>query len=608
MADQFAVAITATDAYSDAFKGFVKNVRGHFGEIEKAGKETGAKLGEIFEGMGRFAGFGAGVGGAVGIAGMAEWMNHFASAGEALHRTSQRIGVDASAIQAFSQASYLAGGNAQSGAQGIETLGQKLHDAAWGRDQNAVAVLNHFGIAVKDSNGHIRSAKDVLPELADKIKGLKDPYQQAALAQALLGQAGIDLLPVLREGREGIKRLTDAAERHGLMDREAIEAAHKLDRAQRDVTSSVQGWGYAIAKDLAPNLTKALSGTSEWLDKMREAPAALTAVEIAVASLGAAIAIGLTGKVLAFTLAWMKSPLGWLLGRAAMGTTLGLPAGLSGDTDRNPGLSGAQSAAGEYGVGQGGPGFFGESGTLENFLRHPLSAMGIGAGKGPDPRGMGAVIRAAALKYGHDPEIAMRVAQAEGLGRFMGDRRTSFGAFQLHTGGGLGDEFQRETGLDPRDPRNEAATIDWAMKNLGRTGWGPYHGASRIGVGAREGIGTGPGVTPSGAIPPPRSTMPPWFNEQSRGTFTRDPMTGGSPDLINRQQVAALDGFKGELAAERSGPTFLPPVPDYSGALDSRHEVQLDITGAPPGSRVGLRRAEGPADFGVRVQHAMGAL
>ena len=40
-ASQFSVAITATDRYSEAFKGFVKNVRGHFGEIEKAGKETG---------------------------------------------------------------------------------------------------------------------------------------------------------------------------------------------------------------------------------------------------------------------------------------------------------------------------------------------------------------------------------------------------------------------------------------------------------------------------------------------------------------------------------------------------------------------------------------
>src|ERR1700676_4988519 len=110
----FSVAITATDAYSEAFKGFVKNVRGHFGEVEKAGKETSAKLGELFEGCGKFAGIG-GLGG--GLRG---------------------------------GAFYLLGGPSQSGAAGIETLSQKLHGAAWGRDQQAIAVLKEFGIAVKD--------------------------------------------------------------------------------------------------------------------------------------------------------------------------------------------------------------------------------------------------------------------------------------------------------------------------------------------------------------------------------------------------------------------------------------------------------------------------
>jgi hypothetical protein len=112
-------------------------------------------------------------------------------------------------------------------------------------------------------------------------------------------------------------------------------------------------------------------------------------------------------------------------------------------------------------------------------------------GKGDDPRGMEAYIRETTKKYGVDPDTAVRVAHSEGLRGYSGDRGTSFGAFQLHVGGGLGDTFQKETGLDPRDPKNERAMIDWTLKNVNKTGWGPYHGARNTGIGPREGLGGG---------------------------------------------------------------------------------------------------------------------
>jgi len=106
---------------------------------------------------------------------------------------------------------------------------------------------------------------------------------------------------------------------------------------------------------------------------------------------------------------------------------------------------------------------------------------------------MEAYIREAAAREGVDPDTAVRVAKSEGLRDFLGDRGKSGGSFQLYTGGGLGNEFQKETGLNPLDPKNEKATIDYAMKKVKSTGWGPWHGAKRVGVGSREGL---PGGTP----------------------------------------------------------------------------------------------------------------
>jgi hypothetical protein len=112
-------------------------------------------------------------------------------------------------------------------------------------------------------------------------------------------------------------------------------------------------------------------------------------------------------------------------------------------------------------------------------------------GNRTDPRGKIPVILAAAQKYGVDPRYAVAAARAEGLGEFLGDGGKSGGAFQLYTGGGLGNEFHKETGLNPLDPNNEDATIDWAVKNLARTGWGPYNGAKKIGLTGFMGINRG---------------------------------------------------------------------------------------------------------------------
>ena len=147
-----------------------------------------------------------------------------------------------------------------------------------------------------------------------------------------------------------------------------------------------------------------------------------------------------------------------------------------------PALVGAQTSQAIMGGGQGQLGGLGQGQTDQA----QQSALPTG---GADPRGKIPVIIAAAQKYGVDPATAIRVARSEGLASFYGDNGRSGTAFQLYTHGGLGNEFQKETGLNPLDPKNEDAAIDWAMKNVARTGWSPYKGAAKVGIGPRQGIG-----------------------------------------------------------------------------------------------------------------------
>ena len=108
-----------------------------------------------------------------------------------------------------------------------------------------------------------------------------------------------------------------------------------------------------------------------------------------------------------------------------------------------------------------------------------------------------AYIRAAAAKRGINPNVAMAVAKSEGFNSFQSTvpvaggpngREDSWGAFQLYKRGGLGNEFQKATGLDPADPANERATIDFALDDARKNGWKAFHGARNTGIGNWAGI------------------------------------------------------------------------------------------------------------------------
>jgi hypothetical protein len=103
-----------------------------------------------------------------------------------------------------------------------------------------------------------------------------------------------------------------------------------------------------------------------------------------------------------------------------------------------------------------------------------------------------------------DPAFAERVFQGEsGFDpRAVGDDGSSFGVPQLHMGNispkfprpGLGDEFMRETGLDPRDPKNSRAMTAWAMDHAAEKGWQPWTVARQLKAQGDTGGASAPGL------------------------------------------------------------------------------------------------------------------
>ena len=151
------------------------------------------------------------------------------------------------------------------------------------------------------------------------------------------------------------------------------------------------------------------------------------------------------------------------------------------------------------GGGVGGGGFinasYGGGGTWNGGTLAIGSGTGIGHTASQTERA--AFIRAYAAHIGIDPNTALRVAQSEGFYQFSGDHGTSFGDFQMHVGGGLGDRLRR-MGINPADPHSWMQSDKVALDIARREGWSAWHGAARVGISNRQGIGV------HVAGPPPR--------------------------------------------------------------------------------------------------------
>jgi hypothetical protein len=168
-------------------------------------------------------------------------------------------------------------------------------------------------------------------------------------------------------------------------------------------------------------------------------------------------------------------------------------------------------------------------------------------GSGYSALAAAAYIRQAAANRGIDPNIAVQVAASEGLNNPVGDGGRSFGPFQLYTGGGLGNAFQQQTGLNPADYQNNwPQQVDWILNWVLQNGWNPggtggMHGATAAGIGNWQGI---PTYDQGGWLPTGKSTV---LN-----------LTGRPEAVLTPQQLAGMSrGGVRDVHVHLSGNTML---------------------------------------------------
>ncbi|MBY0474220.1 MAG: hypothetical protein K2Q13_04050 [Nitrosomonas sp.] len=138
----------------------------------------------------------------------------------------------------------------------------------------AVRALDSIGVATHDSNGELRKAADVYIDVARSLQQYEDGAQKTAVANALFGRTGIELLPAMNNLAAGIDNVRGVSAATTL-------AADDLKDAMALTRANVDNLFVTMAANLLPtlsNIIAAVNGSSNEMTNLSNSSSIVSSV------------------------------------------------------------------------------------------------------------------------------------------------------------------------------------------------------------------------------------------------------------------------------------------------------------------------------------------
>jgi hypothetical protein len=182
-------------------------------------------------------------------------------------KAAQRAGVTSEQWSRLAQAAKLADVETKSLETGFKTLNKTLVEAVNDSSSRAARLFQNLGVAVVDTEGKVRAADLVFKDLADRFAGFQDNAGKSTLAAQLFGQKmGPELIPLLNQGGDAIKAAGDKA---NIVTGTMAALADKFGDNLDELKTALAGIGFAIAKEVLPNLVRMTTAINESQSEMQ---------------------------------------------------------------------------------------------------------------------------------------------------------------------------------------------------------------------------------------------------------------------------------------------------------------------------------------------------
>ena len=192
------------------------------------------------------------IGVALSAAAVAKWVQHAIDAADETNKLSQKIGVAVKDLAGLQLAFQQGGVSAESMQKGMSKLAVGVMDGN--------AALKAMHIETRNTDGTLRSTREIVGEVADKFASFNDGIAKTKLAVELFGKAGADLIPTLNAGGGALDEYDAIAKKLGLtLSKETAEGAEKFNDTMELIHLGSKGVATQVAVELIPTLQN-LSG------------------------------------------------------------------------------------------------------------------------------------------------------------------------------------------------------------------------------------------------------------------------------------------------------------------------------------------------------------
>ena len=190
------------------------------------------------------------------FAGIAEKVSEAIKQVDELAKTAQKVGIAVEQLSTLSLAAKMTDVDMHTLATSVKGLDKAIGDAIVETSESA-KVFRGLGISLRDSAGNLKTTDDILLQLAEAFKELPDGVTKTRLATELFGRAGMNLIPLLNKGRDGIQEIRDEAEQFGLkVGPEFAEHAEQYRENLTRIGAIFDGIFMQLAEALLPEMLK----------------------------------------------------------------------------------------------------------------------------------------------------------------------------------------------------------------------------------------------------------------------------------------------------------------------------------------------------------------
>jgi hypothetical protein len=256
----------------------LKKVADGFAAIARAGVGVFASLSRLVPVMGAITG-------AASIAGMVRLVQTWGAWGVELQRTADSIGTSSQELQAFQNATTLAGGSAANMTESLKGLTDAAAGAFTGRNTEALQAFQQAGIKLTDANGKLRTTTELLPEVLRYLDAIKNPADRATAALRLGAASLYDLDEDFRRSGQTLGQWLAKARQITGLTADQIAAEQRYREAIGALDVSFQALEMQIGATLATAITPLLTAFNAFVTE--NSPAIIKAVDDTAAAFAA---------------------------------------------------------------------------------------------------------------------------------------------------------------------------------------------------------------------------------------------------------------------------------------------------------------------------------